>query len=82
MNWDSHDRERPQHMTDDHSCWEMFSAAILRKALEDYKFGGVRRRQEVERFIRSDYFSNISNIDVKWLLKNMKLLIPKSIDHA
>jgi len=82
MHWDNPGRERPNRFTEDQSCWELFGAAIIRQALVDYKMGSVRRRQEVERFIRSDYFNSISDIDQRWLLKHIKLLIPRSIEHV
>lgn len=83
VDWDPYARQRPSHMTNNRACWEKLSAAIVGKAIEDYKFGGVKRRQEIERFIRSEYFNEISNINPEWLIKNMRdYLIPKSIDHV
>lgn len=83
VDWDPYARQRPKHMTNNRACWEKLSAAIVGKAIEDYRFGNPKRRQEVERFIRSEYFKEISNIDPEWLIKNMRdYLIPKSIDHV
>ena len=80
VDWDPYARQRPKHMTNNRNSWEKLSAAIVGKAIEDYKFGDGKTRQEVERFVRSEYFKEISNINPEWLIKNMKDLIPKSIN--
>ncbi len=80
VDWDPYLRQRPKHMTNNRACWEKLSASIVGKAIEDYKFGDGKTRQEVERFVRSEYFKEISNINHEWLIKNMRDLIPKSIN--
>ena len=72
MHFDNLGRERPPTFTEIQTAWELLSAAIVRAAIEDYKCGGTKRRQEVERFIMSEYFTTISDIDPRWLLKNLR----------
>ena len=70
------DRERPEQFTDNQSCWELFAAAIIRSACDDYKNFTERGRQEIEKFFRSQYFRSISNIDPDWLIKNLRETYP------
>ena len=55
--------------------WFSLAAAIIRQACEDYRaaiiYGAPRQKRECERFFRSTYFSNISNIDPDWLMNKL-----------
>jgi hypothetical protein len=66
------DRERPEKFFEGNAPWELLSAAIVRVACDDYKHYTGKGRQQIERFFRSSYFRNISNIDPDWLIKNLR----------
>lgn len=72
MDINSPDRERPAKFCELYEPWQMLSAAIIRCACDDYKRFSGQGRVAVERFIRSNYFSNISMIDPEWLITNLK----------
>ena len=72
MDLNNEDRERPSRFAESHVPWELFSAAIIRTACDDYKHSLGRGRQQIEKFIRSSYFRNISNIDPDWLIKKLR----------
>lgn len=52
------------------------AAAIIDQACEDYKVAWIvddeKTCSSIERFFKSKYFSNISKIDPKWLIKNLR----------
>lgn len=73
MQFNSPDRERPAKFTDIHEPWERLSAAIIKTACVDYKFSSYKRRNAIERFIRSTYFNNISTINPEWMIKNLRI---------
>ena len=70
------DRERPEKFFEGNAPWELLSAAIVRVACDDYKNYTGKGRQVIERFFRSSYFRNISNIDPDWLIKNLREMYP------
>lgn len=70
------DRERPERFCEDIVPWQNLSAAIIRSACEDYKVFSWQGRRELEKFFRSSYFRNISNIDADWLIKNLREMYP------
>ena len=72
MDFKSEDRERPDKFTEQSEPWEALSCAIVRCACEDYREFLGNGRQSIERFIRSEYFRKISNIDPDWLVKNLR----------
>lgn len=72
MDFDEKNRQRPPTFTEIQTAWELLAAAVIRKAIEDWFRGTQRRKQEVERFLLSTYFEEISDIDPKWLIKTMK----------
>ena len=76
MDIKSQSRERPAEFTENRACWEMFAAAIIKTACDDYKWFTGKGRQDIERFFRSEYFSTISNIDPNYLLKNLREMYP------
>lgn len=72
MDMNSTERERPAKFTDDIDMWKDLSLAIIESACKDYrKFGGSGRKA-IERFIMSDYFSRISDIDQSWLIRTLR----------
>jgi len=75
---ETEDRARPKQFTEIHSNFELLAAAIVQQACIDYTkakdvntHGGVSRR-EIERFIRSDYFKTICDINPSWLLTKLR----------
>ena len=56
--------------------YELLAAAIIEKACDDYKIAILVQDNEqaksIERFFRSKYFTNISQIDSNWLIVNLK----------
>ena len=82
VDFDPDDRQRPKDFTEVNAAWELLAAAIIKAALEDYKYGTIKRRNEIERFIKSEYFDSISNIDPKWLIKTLHETMPlRCIEH-
>lgn len=76
MKFNTEDRERPEKFTEDPKPWELFAAAIIEYACKDYKGYTGKGRVPIERFIRSEFFHNISNIDPEWLIKNLREMYP------
>lgn len=74
------DRERPEKFFPGNEPWESLSAAIIRSAVDDYKVYGWRGRQEIEKFFRSSYFRNISNINQDWFIKNLREMYPIRVE--
>lgn len=72
VTWDEFHRERPKRFTENHAPWEMLAASIIKAAVEDWFRGSKKRKLEVERFLRSDYFSDITDLNPDWLLKMMR----------
>ena len=56
--------------------WDELAAAVIEKACEDYRIcvlvGDANGARKIEKFFRSKYFSNISNIDAEWLITNLR----------
>lgn len=64
--------------------WERLAQAIILKAVEDYRAARRRVRRfpdqkmaqatirEVERFILSDWFAQLTDVDGKYLLQRLK----------
>ena len=76
MDWESENRERPEQFCPHHEVWESLSCAIVRTACDDYKHYLGSGRQSIERFIQSEYFKRISNIDPDWLIKHLREFKP------
>lgn len=72
MDLKSDDRERPAAFCPHHEVWQALAAAIIKSACDDYKLYLGHGRQSIERFIRSEYFHRISNIDPDWLIKTLR----------
>lgn len=68
----SSSRERPERFCPHHEVWEALSAAIIKTACDDYKSYMGSGRQSIERFIKSEYFRRISNIDPDYLIRNLR----------
>ena len=55
--------------------WCSLAAAIIKQACDDYRtaiiYGLPKQKRECERFFRSQYFKNISNIDPNWLMNKL-----------
>lgn len=55
----------------DYKYYEELATAIVKQALRDFKKDD-KYRNEVIRFIKSDWFKSLSNLDSKRLLKMLK----------
>ena len=55
----------------DYECYAELAAAIIEQALKDFK-ADEKYRSEVIRFIKSDWFKSLSNLDSKSLVKRLK----------
>lgn len=75
ITWDEYNRERPAEFTDYEEAWFALSAAILKQAVDDWKKTN-RLRPEITRFIKSNYFMKITNIDPEYMLKMLKETYP------
>ena len=54
-----------------YECYAELAAAIIEQALKDFKTD-EKYRSEVIRFIKSDWFKSLSNLDSKALVKMLK----------
>ena len=54
-----------------YECYAELAAAIIERALKDFKTD-EKYRSEVIRFIKSDWFKSLSNLDSKRLIKMLK----------
>ena len=54
-----------------YECYAELAAAIIEQALQDFK-KDEKYRSEVIRFIKSDWFKSLSNLDSKSLVKRLK----------
>ena len=54
-----------------YECYAELASAILKQALIDFK-KDEKYRSEVIRFIKSDWFKSLSNLDSKRLIKMLK----------
>ena len=54
-----------------YECYAELAAAIVEQALKDFK-KDEKYRAEVIRFIKSDWFKSLSNLDSKRLIKMLK----------
>ena len=54
-----------------YECYAELASAILKQALIDFK-KDEKYRAEVIRFIKSDWFKSLSNLDSKRLIKMLK----------
>ena len=54
-----------------YECYAELAAAIVEQALKDFKKDD-KYRSEVIRFIKSDWFKSLSNLDSKRLIKMLK----------
>ena len=54
-----------------YECYAELAAAIIEQALKDFKKDD-KYRSEVIRFIKSDWFKSLSNLDSKRLIKMLK----------
>ena len=54
-----------------YECYAELAAAIIEQALKDFK-KDEKYRSEVIRFIKSDWFKSLSNLDSKRLIKMLK----------
>ena len=54
-----------------YECYAELAAAIIEQALKDFKTD-EKYRSEVIRFIKSDWFKSLSNLDSKRLIKMLK----------
>ena len=75
ITWDEYNRERPAEFTDYEEAWYALSAAILKQTVDDWRKTN-RLRPEITRFIKSDYFMKITNIDPEYMLKMLKETYP------
>ena len=55
----------------DYECYVELAAAIIEQALRDFQ-KDEKYRSEVIRFIKSDWFKALSNLDSKALVKRLK----------
>ena len=55
----------------DYECYAELATAIVEQALKDFK-KDEKYRSEVIRFIKSDWFKSLSNLDSKRLIKMLK----------
>ena len=54
-----------------YECYTELATAIIEQALKDFK-KDEKYRSEVIRFIKSDWFKSLSNLDSKRLIKMLK----------
>ena len=54
-----------------YECYAELATAIIEQALKDFK-KDEKYRSEVIRFIKSDWFKSLSNLDSKRLIKMLK----------
>ena len=54
-----------------YECYAELAAAIIEQALKDFKTD-EKYRSEVIRFIKSDWFKSLSNLDSTSLVKRLK----------
>ena len=54
-----------------YECYTELAAAIIEQALRDFK-KDEKYRSDVIRFIKSDWFKSLSNLDSKRLIKMLK----------
>ena len=54
-----------------YECYAELATAIIEQALKDFKTD-EKYRSEVIRFIKSDWFKSLSNLDSKRLIKMLK----------
>ena len=54
-----------------YECYAELAAAIIEQALKDFK-KDEKYRADVIRFIKSDWFKSLSNLDSKRLIKMLK----------
>ena len=54
-----------------YECYAELAAAIIDQALRDFQ-KDEKYRSEVIRFIKSDWFKSLSNLDSKSLVKRLK----------
>ena len=54
-----------------YECYAELAAAIIEQALRDFQ-KDEKYRSEVIRFIKSDWFKSLSNLDSKRLIKMLK----------
>ena len=54
-----------------YECYAELASAIIEQALKDFK-KDEKYRSEVIRFIKSDWFKSLSNLDSKRLIKMLK----------
>ena len=54
-----------------YECYAELAAAIIEQALKDFKTD-EKYRSEVIRFIKSDWFKSLSNLDSNRLIKMLK----------
>lgn len=54
-----------------YECYAELAAAIIEQALRDFQ-KDEKYRSEVIRFIKSDWFKSLSNLDSKALVKRLK----------
>lgn len=63
-------------MSDDGNGWEMIVAAIIERAVKDYKIAyfanDSKQMKEIERFIFSKYFNTISLIEPHGFMKKLR----------
>lgn len=68
------------------ACYEALAAAIVEQAVKDYKkaltaekrcqdLDARRRIRELETFFKSDWFAQLSNLDGRLLIKNVRKII-------
>lgn len=76
LTWDMYKRERPESFTDYDEPWRALSCGIVKQACDDYIKGGEKTRKSIIKFIQSDYFRKISNIDPDYLIKSLKKTYP------
>lgn len=66
----------PERMTAQQQGWDALAAAIIEKAIADYRVAIIvehdKTAREIEHFFRSPYFANISMIDPEWLIKKCR----------
>ena len=58
-------------VVNNYECYDELAAAIIEQALRDFQ-KDKKYRSEVIRFIKSDWFKSLSNLDSKRLIKMLK----------
>ena len=58
-------------VVNNYECYSELAAAIIEQALRDFQ-KDEKYRAEVIRFIKSDWFKSLSNLDSKALVKMLK----------